>query len=59
MLSGQVAALRRDIDASGRTTGAENREVDEKHAVVHCQTDEIIADVGGMKTDVATIRDDV
>lgn len=59
LLSGQVEALRRDIDASERRAGAENREADEKRAIVHRRMDEIIAEVGGMKTDIATIKDDV
>lgn len=32
---------------------------DENSTVVHRRMDEIIAEVGGMKTDIATIRDDV
>lgn len=55
MLSGQVEALRRDIDASERRAGAENREADEKRAVVHRRMDELIEEFGVVKIHMATI----
>jgi glucose-6-phosphate isomerase len=58
-LTATVEGLRRDIDASERRAGAENREADEKRAIVHRRMDEIISEVGDIKTDIATIRDDV
>ncbi|SDP07987.1 DUF1515 family protein [Phyllobacterium sp. OV277] len=58
-LSAQVEALRRDIDGFERRAGAENREADEKRAVVHRRMNEIISEVCDIKTDIATIKDDV
>lgn len=58
-LSAQVEGLRRDIDAFERRAGSENREADEKRAIVHRRMDEIVSEVADIKTDIATIRDDV
>lgn len=59
ILTATVQGLRRDIDASERRAGAENPEADEKRAVVHRRMDELIGEVGGIKTDIAAIKDDV
>ncbi|UXN64394.1 DUF1515 domain-containing protein [Phyllobacterium sp. A18/5-2] len=58
-LSAQVDGLRRDIDASERRAGAENREADEKRAQVHRRMDDLITEVGDIKTDIATITEQV
>ncbi len=58
-LKAQVEGLRRDIDGFERRASAENREVDEKRAIVHRRIDEIITDVGEIKTDIAVIKEDV
>jgi hypothetical protein len=58
-LSAQVEGLRRDIDASERRAGAENREADEKRAQVHRRMDDLVNEVGDIKTDIATITDQV
>jgi chromosome segregation ATPase len=58
-LSAQVEGLRRDIDASERRAGAENREADEKRAQVHRRMDDLVNEVGDIKTDIATITTQV
>lgn len=54
-LSAEVKSLRRDIDASERRAGAENREADQKRAVVHRRMDELIEEFGVVKVHMATI----
>ena len=55
-LTAEVQGLRRDMEASERRAFAENPEADEKCAVVH-RMDEIVNEVGAIKTDIATITD--
>ncbi len=55
MLSAQFESLRRDIDASERRATMENREADEKRAVVHRRMDELIEELSGMKAHMASI----
>lgn len=59
ILTATVEGLRRDIDASERRAGAENRQTDGKRAIVHRRMDELIGEVGSIETDIATIKDDV
>ena len=47
------------MEASERRAFAENREADEKRAVVHRRMDEIVTEVGEIKTDIATITGQV
>jgi predicted phage tail protein len=58
-LTVEVQGLRRDMEASERRAALENREADEKRAVVHRRMDEIVAEVGDIKTDIATITGQV
>lgn len=58
-LSAQVEGLRRDIDASERRAGAENREADEKRATVHRRLDEVIDELGEVKIEMATVTGQV
>lgn len=58
-LTAEVQGLRRDMEASERRAALENREADEKRAVVHHRMDEIVAEVGDIKTDIATITGQV
>ncbi len=58
-LSAQVEGLRRDIDGFERRAGLENREADEKRAVVHRRMDEIISEFSDLKTEIATIGSQV
>ncbi|ATU91454.1 DUF1515 family protein [Phyllobacterium zundukense] len=58
-LTAEVQGLRRDMEASERRAALENREADEKRAVVHRRMDDIISEVGDIKTDIATITEQV
>jgi glucose-6-phosphate isomerase len=58
-LTAEVQGLRRDIDASERRAFSENREADEKRAQVHRRMDDIVAEVSDIKTDIATITEQV
>jgi putative Ca2+/H+ antiporter (TMEM165/GDT1 family) len=58
-LTVEVQGLRRDMEASERRAALENREAGEKRAVVHRRMDEIVAEVGDIKTDIATITGQV
>jgi glucose-6-phosphate isomerase len=58
-LTAEVQGLRRDMEASERRAFAENREADEKRAVVHRRMDEIANEVGEIKTDIAAITSQV
>jgi glucose-6-phosphate isomerase len=58
-LTAEVQGLRRDMEASERRAALENREADEKRAVVHRRMDDIIAEVSDIKTDIATITGQV
>ncbi|WP_457299184.1 DUF1515 family protein [Phyllobacterium sp. P5_D12] len=58
-LTAEVQGLRRDMEASERRAFAENREADEKRAIVHRRMDDIVNEVGDIKTDIATITDQV
>jgi glucose-6-phosphate isomerase len=59
ILTAEVQGLRRDMEASERRAFAENREADEKRAVVHRRMDEIVLEVSDIKTDIATITGQV
>lgn len=54
-LDANVAGLRRDIDASENRAAAENREADDKRAVVHRRMDELIDEFGAMKIHMASV----
>lgn len=58
-LTAEVQGLRRDMEASERRAALENREADEKRAVVHRRMDDIISEVSDIKTDIATITGQV
>lgn len=58
-LSAQFDGLRRDIDAAERRAGAENREADEKRAIMHRRMDEVISEVSDIKVDIAQITSQV
>ena len=58
-LIAKVQGLRRDMEASERRAALENRDADEKRVVVHRRMDEIVAEVGDLKTDIATITGQV
>ena len=58
-LTAEVQGLRRDMETSERRASLENREADEKRAVVHRRMDEIVSEVGEIKTDIATITEQV
>ncbi len=58
-LTALVEGLRRDLDASERRAGAENREADEKRAQVHRRMDDLVSEVGDIKTEIATISTQV
>ncbi|SFI48677.1 Protein of unknown function [Phyllobacterium sp. CL33Tsu] len=59
ILTAEVQGLRRDMEASERRAALENREADEKRAIVHRRIDEIVSEVGDIKTDIATITEQV
>lgn len=58
-LIAEVQGLRRDMEASERRAGAENREADEKRAIMHRRLDEVISEVSDIKVDIATITGQV
>jgi glucose-6-phosphate isomerase len=58
-LTAEVQGLRRDMEASERRAALENREADEKRAIVHRRMDDIVSEVGDIKTDIATITGQV
>ncbi|SFJ55370.1 Protein of unknown function [Phyllobacterium sp. CL33Tsu] len=59
ILTAEVQGLRRDMEASERRAALENREADEKRAIVHRRIDEMVSEVGDIKTDIATITEQV
>lgn len=59
ILTAEVQGLRRDMEASERRAALENREADEKRAIVHRRIDEMVSEVGDIKTDIAAITEQV
>lgn len=59
ILTAEVQGLRRDMEASERRASLENREADENRAIVHRRMDEIVSEVGVIKSDIATITSQV
>lgn len=59
ILTAEVQGLRRDMESSERRAALGNREADEKRAAVHRRMDDIVAEVGDIKTDIATITEQV
>jgi hypothetical protein len=47
------------MEASERRAGAENREADEKRAIMHRRLDDVISEVSDIKVDIATITGQV
>lgn len=58
-LTAEVSSLRRDIQESDQRTADSNRRADEHRAVVHRRVDELVAEMGGLKTDMVTVKRDL
>ena len=58
-LTAEVSGLRRDIQESDQRAADSNRRADEHRTVVHRRVDELVAEVGGVKTDLVTVKRDL
>lgn len=58
-LTAEVNGLRRDIQESDKRADATNRRADEHRKAVHRRVDELVAEVGGLKTDMVTVKSDL
>lgn len=59
ILTAEVQGLRRDMESSERRAALENREADEKRAIVHRRMDEMVMEIADIKTEIAGITDQV
>jgi len=58
-LTAEVSGLRRDIQESDQRAAVSNRRADEHRTVMHRRVDELVAEVGGLKTDMVSVKRDL
>ena len=58
-LTAEVSALRRDIQAADRRGTETSKRAEQHRAVMHRRVDELVAEVGDLKADMAKVVGDV
>lgn len=58
-LTAEVAALRRDIQDSDTRAIDSSRRADEHRTAIHRRVDDLVSEVGSLKTDMVTVKRDL